>query len=177
MLVSLYPSSAARICQTCTNMPQSTGQCRRCQLGWKKKRNRYVFFISGRLLLEYYGSVFVPMGAAMLPAQACAKWPPCLLFRAHDGSRWIQNITVLFHNRCCDKGVAAGYFIRKPCCGRLFHSKLPPNAQRSHVTRICSTILLTLSVVKASGDRPSTWCTLGVQMPGGDTEPPPRFDS
>lgn len=45
------------------------------------------FFIAGPLLLDRFSSVFMWRGAAMLPAQACAKWPPCLLGRAHDGSR------------------------------------------------------------------------------------------
>lgn len=110
-----------------------------------------MFFICGRLLLDYFSSVFPSMGAAMLPAQACAKWPPWRLLRARDGSRRIPNITVVFHDGCFSKGVAARYLVRKPCCGHLFPSKLPPKAQRSHVTRVCSTILLTFSLVEASG--------------------------
>lgn len=97
-----------------------------------------------------------------------------LLFRAHDGSRRILNITTPLHHGCHYKVPAVRYFIREPCCVHLFHSDLHPKAQRSHVTRICSTILLTFSLVEASGDRPRTPCTFREQMPGGDTEPPSK---
>lgn len=46
-----------------------------------------MFFIAGRLAVDHFGCVFLAGSAAKLPAQACAKWPPCLLIRAHDGSR------------------------------------------------------------------------------------------
>lgn len=150
MLVSPCPSSAARICRTCTNMPQSTGQYRRCQRGWKKRRNRYVIL----LLPDWrwiFGGIFIARGAAMLPAQACAKWPPYFLFRAHDRARWKLNSTNPFHHEWLCKVAILWYFIGKPCCVRLFPFKQYLNAQRSHVTSICSTILLTFSLVKASG--------------------------
>lgn len=54
------------------------------------------------------------------------------------------------------------YFIRKPCCVHLCHFKTHPKAQRNHVTCICSTILLTFSLVKASGDRPRGYCWIGL---------------
>ena len=70
MLASLCPSSAARICRTCTNMPRSTGRCRRCQPGWRKRRNRYVFTFAARPLLDLFGRVFMSTGAAV---PACAS--------------------------------------------------------------------------------------------------------
>ena len=122
--------------------------------GMEKEEESVCFFIAARLVLDHFGSVFVSRGATMLPAQACAKWPPCLLFRAHDGSRRILNITTPLHRGCCPTATAVRYCVREPCCVRLFHSKLHPKAQRSHVICICFTILLTFSLVKASGDRP-----------------------
>ncbi len=139
--------------------------------GMEKEEESVCFFIAARLVVDHFGSVFTSRGATMLPAQACAKWPPYLRFRTHDGSRWILNIMTRFYHSCSYKVAAARYFIREPCCVRLFHLKLHPKAQRSHVTCICSTILLTFSSVEASGDRPWTWCTFREQMPGGDTEP------
>ena len=95
-----------------------------------------------------------------------------LLFRAHDGSRRILNITTPLDRGCHYEVPAVWYFIRKAGCVHLFHPDVHPKAQRSHVTRICSTILLTFSSVEASGDRPRTPCTFREQIPGGDTEPP-----
>lgn len=109
----------------------------------------------------------------MLPAQACAKWPPYLPVRVHDGTRRILNIPTPFYRGCFSKLLTMWYFIRKPCCVHLLDSKLRWKAQRSHVTCICASILLTFSSVKASGDRPRTWCTFREQMPGGDSEPRP----
>lgn len=65
------------------------------------------------------------------------------------------------------------FCIRESCCVRLFHLKLHPKAQRSHVICLCSTILLTFSSVKAGGDRPWLWNDFRAPMPGGDTEPRP----
>lgn len=56
----------------------------------------YCLPIAGRSLLAVF---FTSRGAAMLPAQACAKWPPCLLVRAHDGSRRTPNIAAPFDFR------------------------------------------------------------------------------
>lgn len=79
----------------------------------------------------------------MLPAQACAKWPPCLLIRAHDGSRRRPNITAPFDRWCRYKVSAVRDFIRKPGCVGQICLGLKWKAQRSHVTFMRSTILLT----------------------------------
>lgn len=55
--------------------------------GMEKEEESVCFFIAVQFVVDPVGGVFVSRGAAMLPAQACAKWPPYLLFRAHDGSR------------------------------------------------------------------------------------------
>lgn len=170
MLVSPCPSSAARICRTCMNMLRSTGQCHRCRLGWKKRRNRYVSVFAGRTTADHFGCVIIASGAAMLPAQACAKWPPCLFFHAHDRSRRILNITTPF-DHCCRCNVTTVWnVVSKTGCNRLFRFRSHPKAQRSHVTCIRSTILLTFSSVEASAERPWTVCTFRENVPGGDSE-------
>lgn len=55
--------------------------------GMEKEEESVCFLISSRPVVDHFGCVFVSTGATMLPAQACAKWPPYLLLRAHDGSR------------------------------------------------------------------------------------------
>lgn len=56
--------------------------------GMEKEEESVCFCsIADRVLLDHFGGVFMSGGAALLPAQACPKWPPYLLVRAHDGSR------------------------------------------------------------------------------------------
>lgn len=55
--------------------------------GMEKEEESVCFFIADRLTVDHFGCVFLADSAAMLPAQACAKWPPCLFIRTHDGSR------------------------------------------------------------------------------------------
>ena len=55
--------------------------------GMEKEEESVCFIITARLVVDHFGGVFMARGATMLPAQACAKWPPFLLFRAHDGTR------------------------------------------------------------------------------------------
>lgn len=141
--------------------------------GMEKEEESVCFSITVRLAVDRFGGIFTSRGATMLPAQGCAKWPPCLLFRAHDGSRWIFNIIRPFHHMCYYNAAQIWFCIRESCCVRLFHLKLHPKAQRSHVICLCSTILLTFSSVKAGGDRPWLWCDFRAPMPGGDTEPRP----
>lgn len=111
--------------------------------GMEKEEESVCFFITDRLTVGSFGCVFLAGSAAMLPAQACAKWPPCLLIRAHDGSRWRPNITESFDRWCRYKVPAVGDFIRKLGCVRQICLGMKSKAQRSHVTFMRSTILLT----------------------------------
>lgn len=55
--------------------------------GMEKEEESVCFFIADRLTVGHFGCVVLAGSAAMLPAQACAKWPPCLPSRTHDGAR------------------------------------------------------------------------------------------
>lgn len=88
----------------------------------------------------------------MLPAQAAAKWPPCLLGgEQHDGPRRTPNTAAPFHRTRPPWLATVRYFIPRPGCAAYFRSQPRPKAQRSHVTLIRATILLTFSAVKAGG--------------------------
>lgn len=133
--------------------------------GMEKEEESVCFFVADRLTVGHFGCVFLAVSAAMLPAQACAKWPPCLLIRTHDGSRWRPNITVSFDHWYRYKVSAVWDFIRKLGCVRQICLGIKSNAQRSHVTFMRSTILLTFWW------RPRTACSFRESLPGGDTEP------
>lgn len=56
-------------------MPLSIGQYRKCQLGWRKRKNRYVLSLADSYLICFLH--FHNMGGvAILPAQLCTKWRP-----------------------------------------------------------------------------------------------------
>lgn len=111
--------------------------------GMEKEEESVCFFIAHWLTVGHFGCVFLAGSAAMLPAQACAKWPPCLLIRTHDGSRWRPNITVSFDRWCRYKVHVVWDFICKLGCVRQICLGMKSKAQRSHVTFMRSTILLT----------------------------------
>lgn len=80
----------------------------------------------------------------MLPAQAAAKWPPCLLGGGHlDGARRTLNIVAPFHRTLPPELGTFRYWT--PRSGCVAYSRFQPRqkAQRSHVTLIRATILLT----------------------------------
>lgn len=74
-LPSHYPSSVVRIYQTYTNMHQLTGQCRRCQRGWRKKRNRYALTVR-KSANKYFPHFYIIRGVPLFSAQGSTKWPP-----------------------------------------------------------------------------------------------------
>lgn len=57
-----------------------------------EKEEESVCFNAAFLEMDHSYSIFILSGAAVLPAPACAKWPPYLLFCAHDGSQRIPLI-------------------------------------------------------------------------------------
>lgn len=124
--------------------------------GMEKEEESVCFCIADRLFRALFIRVFTPRELLMLPAQAGAKWPPCLLFRAHDGSRRIPNLAHKLHFVRVCKIATVRYWVCKPGCVHLFCFKPPLKAQRSHVTPVCASILLTFWSVKTSGNRPRT---------------------
>lgn len=118
-------------------------------------------------------SVFMARGATIACASLCKMAAMSVLSVHTTDFDEYSTLAARSTTGCAHNVARLRYLIRKPCCVHLFPTKRHLNAQRSHVTSICSTILLTFSLVKANGDRPRTWCTFRELMPGGDTEPPP----
>lgn len=135
--------------------------------GMEKEEESVCFFIADRLTVGSFGCVFLAGSAAMLPAQACAKWPPCLLIRAHDGSRWRPNITESFDRWCRYKVPAVGDFIRKLGCVRQICLGMKSKAQRKSRDFYALHHFVDFSFWW----RPQTACSSRELLPGGDTGP------
>lgn len=127
--------------------------------GMEKEEESVCSFIAARPMAARFGRVFTPRGRRYVACASLGKMAaisaPLFFFRAHDGTRRIPGITTRLHRGGRLEAAAGRYSIRGPCCVGPFGQKPPPKTQRSHVTCICSTILLTFSLVKGKREQAS----------------------